>query len=66
MRPLALTLGEPAGIGPDLALQLWTEREALGVPPFVMVGDPVFLAVRARLLNLPVQIANADARSARR
>lgn len=64
MRPLALTLGEPAGIGPDLALLLWTEREALGVPPFLMIGDPVFLAVRARLLNLPVQIANADARSA--
>ncbi|HEX5779836.1 MAG TPA: 4-hydroxythreonine-4-phosphate dehydrogenase PdxA [Xanthobacteraceae bacterium] len=64
MRPLALTLGEPAGIGPDLALLLWTEREALDVPPFLLVGDPVFLAVRARLLNLPVQIANADARSA--
>jgi 4-hydroxythreonine-4-phosphate dehydrogenase len=64
MRPLALTLGEPAGIGPDLALLLWTEREALGVPPFLMIGDPVFLAVRARLLNLPVNIVNADARSA--
>jgi 4-hydroxythreonine-4-phosphate dehydrogenase len=64
MRPLALTLGEPAGIGPDLALLLWTQRDELDVPPFLMIGDPVFLAVRARFLSLPVQIANADARSA--
>ena len=26
-RPLALTLGEPAGIGPDMALQIWLQRD---------------------------------------
>ena len=27
--PLALTLGEPAGIGPDLTIQLWRRRTEL-------------------------------------
>ena len=61
MRPLALTLGEPAGIGPDLALALWTQRDALGVPPFLLLGDPGFLIERARALRLSVNIAQADA-----
>ena len=32
MRPLALTLGEPAGIGPDLALAIWHRRAELDIP----------------------------------
>jgi len=61
MRPLALTLGEPAGIGPDLALALWTGKDRLGVPPFLLVGDPALLAARARLLKLKVPIAESEA-----
>ena len=60
MRPLALTLGEPAGIGPDLALALWMRREALGVPPFLLLGDPAYLDARARRLGLAVNIAESD------
>jgi 4-hydroxythreonine-4-phosphate dehydrogenase len=33
-RPLALTLGEPAGIGPDIALAVWQRRHELKLPPF--------------------------------
>jgi 4-hydroxythreonine-4-phosphate dehydrogenase len=66
MRPLALTLGEPAGIGPDLALALWTQREALTVPPFLLLGDPAFLAARARSLGLAVKIAESDTGGTRR
>jgi 4-hydroxythreonine-4-phosphate dehydrogenase len=67
MRPLALTLGEPAGIGPDLALALWVRRAALGVPPFLLLGDPALLVARAKLLKLEVKIAesNADDAAAR-
>jgi 4-hydroxythreonine-4-phosphate dehydrogenase len=65
MHPLALTLGEPAGIGPDLALALWTQREALGVPPFLLLGDPAYLDARARGLGLAVNIAESDAGKAR-
>lgn len=64
MRPLALTLGEPAGIGPDLALDLWTRRKALRVPPFVLFGDPAFLAARAKQLRLEVKIVTAAAKDA--
>jgi 4-hydroxythreonine-4-phosphate dehydrogenase len=30
--PLALTLGEPAGIGPDIALLAWQRRERAAAP----------------------------------
>ncbi len=63
-RPLALTLGEPAGIGPELTLQAWVRRQALGVAPFLAIGDPALLAVRARLLRLDVPIDECDARGA--
>ncbi len=57
MQPLALTLGEPAGIGPDLALAVWHRRAELDVPRFYVVGDPDFLSRRAGRLGLDVPIA---------
>src|SRR3974377_984206 len=45
--PLALTLGEPAGIGPDLTLAIWSKRRALAAPSFYLLGDPDFLRARA-------------------
>ena len=56
-RPLALTLGEPAGIGPDLTLAVWQRRRELDLPPFYLVADADFLAARARLLGLDVPLA---------
>ena len=43
MQPLALTIGEPAGIGPDLTLVVWHRRAELDIPPFYVVADPDFL-----------------------
>ena len=57
MQPLALTLGEPAGIGPDLALAVWHRRAELDVPRFYVVADPDFLGRRADRLGLDVPIA---------
>ena len=57
--PLALTLGEPAGIGPDLALDIWHRRRALDAPAFYIVGDRDFLAARARTLKLDVPLEAA-------
>jgi 4-hydroxythreonine-4-phosphate dehydrogenase len=57
VRPLALTLGEPAGIGPDLALAVWRRRAELDIPAFYVVADPGFLGRRAERLNLDVPIA---------
>ncbi|CAL77117.1 4-hydroxythreonine-4-phosphate dehydrogenase (4-(phosphohydroxy)-L-threonine dehydrogenase) [Bradyrhizobium sp. ORS 278] len=57
--PLALTLGEPAGIGPDITLLAWLRRAELGLPAFYVLGDPAFLAQRAKLLDLQIPIAEA-------
>jgi 4-hydroxythreonine-4-phosphate dehydrogenase len=57
VQPLALTLGEPAGIGPDLALAVWHRRAELDVPRFYVVADPDFLGRRADRLGLDVPIA---------
>ncbi len=54
--PLALTLGEPAGIGPDLTLGLWLRRVELDVPPFYVIGDVDFLKRRARAWGVDVPL----------
>lgn len=55
--PLALTVGEPAGIGPDIALAAWVRRTEFDLPPFYLLADPAFLARRAHALGLDVSIA---------
>jgi len=64
VQPLALTLGEPAGIGPDLALSVWRRRTELDVPPFYLVADPDFLKSRAERLGLDVPVAAVTPRTA--
>jgi 4-hydroxythreonine-4-phosphate dehydrogenase len=59
-KPLALTLGEPAGIGPDIAIAAWLRRRELDLPVFYLIGDPGFLAARARALGLDAAIAEAS------
>lgn len=36
--PLAITMGEPAGIGPEMIARIWHKRSELDLPPFVYVG----------------------------
>jgi 4-hydroxythreonine-4-phosphate dehydrogenase len=57
VQPLALTLGEPAGIGPDLAVAVWRRRVELDLPRFYLIADPDFIRRRAERLNLEVPIA---------
>ena len=61
--PLAVTMGEPAGIGPDLILTLYAHRQALNLPPFVVYGHANFLKARAHRLGLDIAIeaVGADA-----
>jgi 4-hydroxythreonine-4-phosphate dehydrogenase len=63
-RPLALTQGDPAGIGPDITLAAWLRRGELALPPFLFLGDPNVLAMRALQLNLDVPLREADASTA--
>jgi 4-hydroxythreonine-4-phosphate dehydrogenase len=55
-RPLALTLGDPAGIGPDITLAAWAAQAREPVPPFVLVGDAAVLALRAKALGLSIPV----------
>ena len=58
-QPLALTLGEPAGIGPDVTIAAWLRRHELNLPPFYLLGDRDFIAARARMLGHDLAIVDA-------
>lgn len=57
--PIAITVGEPAGIGPDIAIAL---ARAIPNParPLVFVTDPQLLAERAAELQLPWSLPRYD------
>jgi 4-hydroxythreonine-4-phosphate dehydrogenase len=57
---LALTLGEPAGIGPDITLAAWLRRAELDLPPFYLLADPRYLKRRAERLGLDVPVEETD------
>ena len=40
IRPLAISLGDPAGIGPEVVAKCWDGRSAFDLPAFAAVGDP--------------------------
>jgi 4-hydroxythreonine-4-phosphate dehydrogenase len=42
--PLAVSLGDPAGIGPEVIAKCWDSRGEFGLPPFVAIGDPRAIA----------------------
>jgi 4-hydroxythreonine-4-phosphate dehydrogenase len=50
---LALTPGEPAGIGPDLCIQIAQQGHD---HQLVVIADPLMMQARARLLNLPITL----------
>jgi 4-hydroxythreonine-4-phosphate dehydrogenase len=56
MKPLAVSLGDPAGVGPELIAAAWTRREAEGLAPFVVIGGAGVLeaAAKSRGLDCPV------------
>ncbi|MFN3624171.1 MAG: 4-hydroxythreonine-4-phosphate dehydrogenase PdxA [Hyphomicrobium sp.] len=56
-RPLAVSMGDPAGIGPEITLRAWLDRNDRGLEPFVVFADKDVLADRARRFGLSVPIA---------
>lgn len=56
MPPLALSLGDPAGIGPELIAAAWTARETGHLPAFFTVGGVQVLSAAAasRGIDLPI------------
>lgn len=58
-KPLALTIGEPAGVGLDITVEAWLARDIANVPPFVFVGDRDALVRRAEILGRDIRVAAA-------
>ncbi|MEX6505541.1 4-hydroxythreonine-4-phosphate dehydrogenase PdxA [Jiella sp. M17.18] len=56
IRPLAVTVGEPSGVGPDIVLALTTQKGGT-LPPLFVIADPSMLAARAKRLGLAVELA---------
>ena len=64
MTVVALTMGEPAGIGGEIALQAWHRRRPGGVPPFVVIDDADRLAALAERIGWPTPLARVDTAAA--
>jgi 4-hydroxythreonine-4-phosphate dehydrogenase len=62
LQPLAVSLGDPAGIGPEVVAKCWDSRGAFDLAPFVAVGDARSLE---RVWDGPIEViedlADADA-----
>jgi len=56
-RPLALTMGDPAGVGAEITLKAWLHRDLdLGLPPFFIIDDAERLNAMAERLKLDVPV----------
>ena len=51
MSSIAVSLGDPAGIGPEIVVKAWARRAALRLPDFFVVGDRDCLARAAQRLG---------------
>jgi 4-hydroxythreonine-4-phosphate dehydrogenase len=60
LNPLAVTMGDPAGIGPDIICLSWLARADRGLMPFAVYGDPSVLAARARAIGAQVSVQSIE------
>lgn len=58
--PLALSVGDPSGVGPEIAIAAWRARERASVPPFYLLADPALIEARARRIGTPLAIAETQ------
>jgi len=65
MTPLAISIGEAAGIGPDLILQLYCKRNETPLPVFIVYGNLQFLQARAKRLWLTIEFETSTPAQAR-
>src|SRR5689334_13951467 len=55
--PLALTIGEPAGIAGEITLKAWaTAQTDKSIPPFVVLADVDWLEAQGYHLRFPVPV----------
>lgn len=58
--PLALSMGEPAGVGPEIIAAAWTALKAEG-PVFVVVGDAALLRAQGQPVQAVLSASEAPA-----
>ncbi len=63
---LALTMGEPAGVGGEIALKAWQAKHDRNVPPFFVIDDLDWLGRLAARLEWNVPVAAATPETAER
>jgi 4-hydroxythreonine-4-phosphate dehydrogenase len=60
--PLAVSLGDPAGVGPELLAQAWLELRGAKIPFFAVGGGRVLAAaIAARGIEVPLRIISGPA-----
>ncbi len=62
--PLAISMGEPAGIGSDLILQIFAKRQEYSLPSFIVYGNIDFLKSRAKQLGIDIKITKSEPKTA--
>ena len=60
MRPLAVSLGDPAGIGPEIIVESWARRHDSGLAPFFVTGGPGLLEQVATARGIACPIVRID------
>jgi 4-hydroxythreonine-4-phosphate dehydrogenase len=60
LKPLALTMGEPAGVGPEITLKAWAALRLSG-PAFAVLADPELLGETAARLGIPSPVREIGA-----
>ncbi|KXF77756.1 4-hydroxythreonine-4-phosphate dehydrogenase [Paramesorhizobium deserti] len=62
MPPLAVSGGDPSGVGPEIAITAWKLRKTADVPAFFLIADPDLIAARAKSLGetIPLKVCDPD------
>jgi 4-hydroxythreonine-4-phosphate dehydrogenase len=60
MKPLAVSLGDPAGVGPELICEAWARRETERLPPFFVCQGAEVLRSAAVRRGLDIALAAVD------
>jgi len=63
-RPLAVTIGDPAGVGPEIIAAAFARRREAGLPPFVAVGSVAPIREAARRCALDIDVTALGVRDA--
>ena len=58
--PLAVSLGDPAGIGPEIIVESWARRREAGLAPFFVLGGAGVLEAAADLRGIDCPIVRID------